>query len=238
VQGFAKPVKAEWHFFLEAIELGEQRDRPQANNDNAFHVYDRGGVMPEALTGAQTLDEILVRRARAGEGSACEELFQRYRSDSYRYAHRLLGNEQDALDVVQEAMLKAFTALRDFDGRSGFRTWLLRIVINTSLDWGRRRKRRFSGSGGQVGANGYEPTTHDDPARRLHQYDLRVALDRALEHLTPTIRTTFILFAELGLSYKEIAETQDVPIGTVMSRIHAAREKLQATLDWEKLKGL
>ena len=78
----------------------------------------------------------------------------------------------------------------------------------------------------------------DDPARRMHQQDLRLALDQALNRLTDTIRTTFVLYAELGLSYKEIAETQNVPIGTVMSRIHAAREKLQADLDWDRLNGL
>ena len=84
----------------------------------------------------------------------------------------------------------------------------------------------------------YEAVSNDDPARRLHQQDLRIAFDQALDRLSHTIRSTFVLFAELGLSYKEIAETQDVPIGTVMSRIHAAREKLQAELDWDKLNGL
>jgi RNA polymerase sigma-70 factor (ECF subfamily) len=154
-------------------------------------------------------------------------------------AYRLLGHEQDALDVVQEAMLKAFSALGEFDGRSGFRTWLLRIVTNTALDWGRRRKRRPSLQIGD-GDHDYrpEPVAQDDPARRLYQQDLRHALDQALNHLTPTIRTTFVLFAELGMSYKEIAEAQSVPIGTVMSRIHAAREKLQADLDWNRLNAL
>jgi RNA polymerase sigma-70 factor, ECF subfamily len=194
--------------------------------------------MLEALTSVQTPDEVLVPRARAGDNAAREELFQRHRGDSYRVAYRLLGHEQDALDVVQESMLKAFSALGDFDGRSGFRTWLLRIVTNTALDWGRRRKRRPSGRGGESDDSHLEPAVNDDPARRLHQQDLRQALDHALSGLTPTIRTTFVLFAELGLSYKEIAATQDVPIGTVMSRIHAAREKLQAALDWDKLSGL
>jgi RNA polymerase sigma-70 factor (ECF subfamily) len=194
--------------------------------------------MLEALTtDVQTPDELLVRRSREGDGPAREELFQRHRRDSYWVAYRLLGHEQDALDVVQEAMLKAFTGLGDFDGRSGFRTWLLKIVTNTALDWGRRRKRR----GLQVGdgeRTGLDPVTHDDPARKMSQQDLRRALDQALNRLTPTIRTTFVLFAELGLSYKEIAEAQSVPIGTVMSRIHAAREKLQADLDWDRLNGL
>ncbi len=194
--------------------------------------------MLEALTSVQTPDEALVPRARAGDNAAREELFERHRVDSYRVAYRMLGHEQDALDVVQESMLKAFSALDDFDGRSGFRTWLLRIVTNTALDWGRRRKRRPSGRGGDGDESRLEPTMSDDPARRLHQQDLRLALDRALDGLTPTIRTTFVLFAELGLSYKEIAATQEVPIGTVMSRIHAAREKLQAALDWDKLNGL
>jgi RNA polymerase sigma-70 factor (ECF subfamily) len=191
--------------------------------------------MLEVLTGVQTPDDALVRSARAGNESAREELFRRYRSDSYRYAFRQLGDEQDALDVVQESMLKAFSALEDFDGRSGFRTWLLRIVINTAYDWGRRRKRQPRPRDDVLIS--HEPAADDDPARRLYQQDLRNALDQALDRLSHTIRTTFVLFAELGLSYKEIAETQHVPIGTVMSRIHAAREKLQAELDWDKLNG-
>jgi RNA polymerase sigma-70 factor (ECF subfamily) len=194
-----------------------------------------GEGMLDILTSVQTPDEALVRSARDGDDSAREELFRRYRSDSYRYAYRQLGHEQDALDVVQESMLKAFSALGDFDGRSGFRTWLLRIVINTAYDCGRRRKRQPRTRDDIM--IGREPVTDDDPARRLYQHDLRMALDQALNRLSHTIRSTFVLFAELGLSYKEIAETQGVPIGTVMSRIHAAREKLQAELDWDKLSG-
>jgi RNA polymerase sigma-70 factor, ECF subfamily len=193
--------------------------------------------MVQTLSDVQTPDETLVRRARAGQKSACEELFDRHRGESYRYAYRLLGHEQDAQDVVQEAMLKAFSALADFDGRSGFRTWLLRIVTNTAYDCGRRRKRRPGGRGGDEATND-EPASEEDPSRRLHQQELRHELDQALNRLSSTLRETFILFAEIRLSYKEIAETQGVPIGTVMSRIHAAREKLQAGLDWDKLSGL
>jgi RNA polymerase sigma-70 factor, ECF subfamily len=190
-------------------------------------------------TDVQTPDELLVRRAREGDAPAREELFLRHRNDAYWVAYRFLGHEQDALDVVQESMLKAFSALADFDGRSGFRTWLLRIVTNTSLDWRRRRKRRPTVQIGDGDPDDMqESATMDDPARRMHQQDLRQILDQALNRLTDTIRTTFVLFAELGMSYKEIAETQNVPIGTVMSRIHAAREKLQADLDWNRLNGL
>jgi RNA polymerase sigma-70 factor (ECF subfamily) len=194
--------------------------------------------MLDALTSVQTPDEILVERARAHDPEAREELFQRYRNDGYRVAFRLLGNEQDALDVVQEALLKAFSGLAEFDGRSGFRCWFLRITTNTALDWGRRRKRRPTQSLGESATFLTEAASDDDPARRLYMQDLRRALERALARLSPKIRTTFVLFAELGMSYKEIAETEEVPIGTVMSRINAAREKLQQTLDWDKLKGL
>jgi RNA polymerase sigma-70 factor (ECF subfamily) len=83
-----------------------------------------------------------------------------------------------------------------------------------------------------------ESACDDDPARRLHQQDLRRSLDAALARLSPKLRSTFVLFAEVGLSYREIAETQDVAIGTVMSRINAARRKLQQSLDWERLKGI
>src|SRR6516165_5688316 len=136
--------------------------------------------MLEAPTRVQTPDEVLVPRARAGDRSACEELFERHRGDSYQVAYRLLGHEQDALDVVQESMLKAFSDLGDFDGRRGFRTWLLRIVTNTALDWGRRRIRRPSGRGGESDDSHLEPAVNDDPARRLYQQDLRQALDHAL----------------------------------------------------------
>jgi RNA polymerase sigma-70 factor (ECF subfamily) len=195
--------------------------------------------MLEALaTGVQTPDDLLVRRARQGDAAAYGELYERYRGDAYRVAYRQLGHEQDALDVVQEAMIKAFGGLGDFDGRSGFRTWLLRIVVNTALDWGRRRNRRRMFQFGDGPAERHEPTIAEDPARRLQQGDLRAVLDRALDGLSPTIRSTFVLYAELGMSYKEIAETQGIPIGTVMSRIHSAREKLQAGLDWDELYGL
>ena len=198
--------------------------------------------MTEAPTTAvATPDEWLVDRARAGDQAACAELFRRHRNDAYRLAYRQLGNEHDALDVVQESMIKAFGALADFDGRSGFRTWLMRIVVNTALDWGRRRNRRATlpigdGTGGP--AEIPEPADDVDPALGLHREDLRRALDRALDRLTPALRSTFVLFAESGLSYKEIAEALGIPIGTVMSRIHSAREKLQADLDRDRLNGM
>ena len=86
-----------------------------------------------------TPDETLVALARQGDRSAREELFRRHWGVAYRVAYRLLGHEHDAHDAVQEGLLKAIAHLDDFDGRSGFRTWLLRIVTNAALDSGRKR---------------------------------------------------------------------------------------------------
>lgn len=194
--------------------------------------------MLETLDDARTADLALVQSARSGDDAARSELYERYRDDSYRVAYRLLSNEHDALDVVQEAMIKAFAGLDEFDGRCGFRSWLLRIVTNTALDWGRRRKRRSMVFEADAAAKSAELVMHDDPSARIQRQELRQILDQALDRLSPALRTTFVLHAELHLSYKEIAETQDVPIGTVMSRIHAARGKLQALLDWDRLKDL
>src|SRR5207249_4620697 len=87
-------------------------------------------------------DEELLARAARGCKDPLEELFRSYRTVAYRVAYRLLSNEADALDAVQEAFVKALTHLPSFEGRSSFKTWLLRVVSNSSLDLGRQRGRR------------------------------------------------------------------------------------------------
>jgi RNA polymerase sigma-70 factor (ECF subfamily) len=176
-------------------------------------------------------DDSLVKRAREGDRHSQEELFRRHWGVCYRVAYRFLGHEQDALDAVQDALVKAVQHLDGFDGRSGFRTWLLRIVSNTALDAGRRRRRRRVVRLGSAENEGSEPAVVDDPGRDLERMDLRRTLESALGRLSSTTRATFVLFAEADLSYKEIAECQGVPIGTVMSRLHYARQKLQAYLE-------
>ncbi len=188
--------------------------------------------MLEAQTGVLAApDDSLVRLARSGDNPAREELFRRHFGVAYRVAHRLLGHEQDALDAVQDGFLKAVRHLTDFDGRSEFRTWLLRIVTNAALDAGRKRRRRAGPTLDDPSAGLPEAVSYDDPSAGLHRADLRNTLNAALETLSPAIRTTFTLFAEAELSYKEIAECQGVPLGTVMSRLHYARQKLMAQLE-------
>jgi RNA polymerase sigma-70 factor (ECF subfamily) len=178
-------------------------------------------------------DEQLLARFAQGEKAVLDELFRRYRLLAYRVAYRLLGNEADALDAVQEGFVKALTHLPGFQGRSTFKTWLLRVVSNAALDLGRQRARRDSVSLDGLGAADQEqaePRTHTNPAARLERDDLRRQLDRALALLPEAQRRTFVLHAEAELSYREVAEVLEISIGTVMSRLFYARQKLRAYL--------
>jgi RNA polymerase sigma-70 factor (ECF subfamily) len=178
-------------------------------------------------------DEQLLERFASGDRDALEELFRRYRAPAYRVAHRLLGQEADALDAVQDGFVKALTHLDTFQGRSSFKTWLLRVVSNAALDLGRQRGRREAFSlDGIPSANGEVllPTRTDNPLAGLEREDLRRALDAALATVSDAQRQTFVLHAEAGLSYREVAEALGISIGTVMSRLYYTRQKLRACL--------
>jgi RNA polymerase sigma-70 factor (ECF subfamily) len=178
-------------------------------------------------------DEQLLACFAAGRREALEELFRRYRVPAYRVAHRLLGHEADALDAVQEGFVKALTHLDSFRGQSSFKTWLLRVVSNAALDLGRQRGRREAVSlpgGGLADGDGGGPAVADDPTRGLERADLRRLLDEALATLPEAQRRTFVLHADAELSYREVAEVLGISIGTVMSRLYYARQKLRAFL--------
>jgi RNA polymerase sigma-70 factor (ECF subfamily) len=186
-----------------------------------------------ALTAPAPSDEQLLARLGRGDREALEELFQRYRLLAYRVAHRFLGHEADALDAVQEGFVKALTHLPGFQGRSSFKTWLLRVVSNAALDLGRQRGRRETLSLNAFGAKDQErvqPLATEDPTQGLERADLRRLLDRALASLPEAQRQTFVLHADAGLSYREVAEVLNISIGTVMSRLYYARQKLRAFL--------
>src|SRR5437763_16553410 len=140
-------------------------------------------------------DELLVCAMR-GDRCAQDELFRRHRLVAYRVAYRLLGNEADALDAVQEAFVKALTHLPSFQGRSSFKTWLLRVVSNASLDLGRQRGRREALSFDALGPKtreDVEPLVADAAGSELERADLRRLLQRALAQLPLAQRQTFVL---------------------------------------------
>jgi RNA polymerase sigma-70 factor, ECF subfamily len=183
-------------------------------------------------------DESLLARFSRGEREALEELFGRYRTVAYRVAQRLLGNEADALDAVQEGFVKALTRLKSFQGRSSFKTWLLRVVSNAALDLGRQRQRReaLSLDVPQPGdQETLQPVTLCDPADGLERADLRRLLQEALAVLSEAQRQTFVLHADGELTYREVADALGISIGTVMSRLYYARQKLRVFLSQRSL---
>jgi RNA polymerase sigma-70 factor, ECF subfamily len=148
---------------------------------------------------------------------------------SYRVAYRLLGNEADALDAVQDGFVKVVRHIGRFRGRCTLKTWVLRVVSNAALDLGRQRQRRTTRLAQGVRGRVFEY----DPSHRptdLERADLRGMVARALAELPDAQRQTFVLHVEGGLSYRDVAETLGVPIGTVMSRLFFARKRLQSLL--------
>lgn len=178
-------------------------------------------------------DECLLNRLEQGDRRALEELFGRYRQIAYRVAYRLLGNEPDALDAVQEGFVKALTHLSTFHRRSSFKTWLLRVVSNAALDLGRQRSRREMRSldiPDHGDGEAHLPLTWENPGQGMERSDLRRQIQEALSSLPEAQRQTFVLHAEAELSYREVADALGISIGTVMSRLYYARQRLRTVL--------
>ena len=181
----------------------------------------------------------LVDRARRGDHAAFRVLVERYQDRVYGLARRILRDPELARDAVQEGFLKAYAGLERFEGRSGFYTWLYRLVFNQCIDMKRRdRSSRHdewddevspaaAGSGTAPLPLGAELA---DPANAYHRGQLRVALAAAIESLPEDARRTLVLREVDGLSYEEIAKALRIPKGTVMSRLHYARRRVRDTL--------
>lgn len=187
--------------------------------------------VPTLAGPAAPTDATLLAHAAAGDPAALDELFRRHRAVAFRVAYRLLGNEADALDAVQDGFVNALTHLARFGGRSSFKTWLLRVVSNAALDLGRSRKRRDArfGAGPAVeDATVFAPDPPPDAG--LERADLRVRLERAIAMLPEAQRQTFVLHADGELSYRDIADALGISIGTVMSRLFYARQRLRTLL--------
>jgi RNA polymerase sigma-70 factor (ECF subfamily) len=174
----------------------------------------------------------MMARLRAGDRTVLECLFRVHRTVAYRVAYRLLGNEADALDAVQNAFVKVFTHLDGFEGRSSFKTWLLRVVSNAALDLGRRRRRRNDRrcDDGIVDLATELTAPEREVSDELEGKELRRLLDEGLMQLSEVQRRTFVLHVDGGLSYREVADVLQISVGTVMSRLFYARKKLQQIL--------
>lgn len=174
----------------------------------------------------------------AKDAEAFAQLYERYRDRVYRVAYHFVHNKADALDLCQEVFVRAYQALAGFRGQSRFSTWLLRIASNTCIDHCRAAGVRKASELDEQFVVGDErvPGSKEpfNPAQGLERKELRAALDAAMARLSPEHRAVFVLHAVEGMSYKDIAEAVGCPIGTVMSRLHYARKRLQGLLAWVK----
>jgi RNA polymerase sigma-70 factor (ECF subfamily) len=187
-------------------------------------------------------DREAVRRVQAGETEAFEVLVEKYRRKTFRLAFSVLRDQEEALDVAQEAFVKAFRSLPKFKGDSAFYTWLFRITMNLALDRRRQRITRTRSMGGEdVAPEEWERTAvagDPSPDEEAVGAERRSRIARALESLPEHHRSIIILSDIEGLSYREIAEVLAIPMGTVMSRLHNARKRLREALGPAFLAGL
>lgn len=197
-----------------------------------------------------SLDLAAVERVRAGDLDAFRELFQRYESRARAIAYGVVGNRDDAEDVVQEAFLKAYRNISSFRGQSSFYTWFYRIVFNLSIDLSRKRYRKVESSLGQTEAidalhfhadsstgagrpagNAGDLLGHiDGPEDVVNRSDIRRSIAKALDGLSADHRAVIVLREIDGLSYSEISDVVGCSKGTVMSRLHHARRRMQRAL--------
>ena len=173
-------------------------------------------------------DELLLRRARAGDPAAFEALATPCETMVWRVCRRILGNDEDARDAVQEAMLSAWRKLDTFDGHSAFSTWVCAIAVHRCQDMLRRQKTRRAESLETLREGGWEAAdAGPGPEARTEAAERRQRVREALRRLPEDQRVPLILFCVEGRRYEEIAEITGVPIGTVKSRVSRARERMR-----------
>jgi RNA polymerase sigma-70 factor (ECF subfamily) len=184
-----------------------------------------------------TGDELtLVHAAKAGDISAFEELVKRYDRNVFRIAQHITQNREDAEDVVQDAFLKAYTNLKQFQGQSKFYTWLVRIAVNEALMKLRRRRPERMVSLDEDVKTEEDSVPREvadwspNPEQQYNQAELKEILSKTIQGLPPSFRTVFVLRDVEGLSTEETAEALELSIPAVKSRLLRARLQLRERL--------
>lgn len=181
------------------------------------------------------LDEELVRRVQRGDKKAFDSLVRKYQHKIAQLVNRFVKDPQEALDVSQESFIKAYRALPSFRGDSAFYTWLYRIAINTAKNHIAMRSRRPSEDEIEIeDAEQFESASRlrnqETPEGIILADELAAVIQEALSELPEELRTAISLREFDGLSYDEIAQVMDCPVGTVRSRIFRAREAIDKKL--------
>ena len=180
----------------------------------------------------------MISRCQRGDQEALKAIFDKYHKKVYSIAYGVVRQREEALDVVQEVFIKLFRSIKNFRGRSHFYTYLYRMVMNTAIDHKRKAGKQFMSSLDEEGS--FEPSDEAEkgPERILLQKELEERVKRAMDEL-PAEQKAALIFRDVeGLSYQEMAEAMGCSIGTVMSRLHYGRKRMQESLkDYVKLPG-
>lgn len=191
---------------------------------------------------AELPDTTLVEETVAGKTRAFDELIRRHSRKLHAMLFNMVGNEADAYDIAQESFLKAFNALRYFNGKSAFYTWLYAIAANQGRNFLRKRKRENNysldntenGDPFEKDARLADTGLESDPVRQAQVKDLKVKLLNAIDSLSPAHREVVVLCDIQGLSYGEISKLLRISEGTLRSRLHYAHKQLQGVLADER----
>jgi RNA polymerase sigma-70 factor (ECF subfamily) len=180
-------------------------------------------------------DRDLVRDSRRGDKEAFRELVERYQRKILSVAIGMGQNRDDALELTQETFVKAYENLGKFKGESSFYTWLYRIVVNLAIDARRRDRRRPTVSlGDRAVPEDVDIILADpklvDPYQKARAHEIGQRVNEAINELTPDHKAVILLLEVEGLSYEDISRVMQCSKGTVMSRLHYARKKLQSRL--------
>ena len=202
-------------------------------------------ILAGAQNGISQEDARILRGLRSGIEEAYEELIERYEQPIYGLVYRLLGNQTDACDVVQEVFLKVFRSVSSFREQSSLRTWIYRIAVNEAYNhrrWFARHCRHEVSIDKEVAEHDSLNDLAQDPGRSPYELavdgETRVLIERALAQINPVFRTAVVLRDVQNLSYEEIAEILQVSLGTVKSRILRGREALRRELTHRPDQGL
>lgn len=164
-----------------------------------------------------------IRATLRGERQAFAQLVEKYQRPLYAVLRRLVRQHEDADDLLQESFLRAYQHLKEFDVSRSFYPWLYRIAVNLALSSMRRRKWLQPAESLDL-----FPSTDDDPEKHIDSSEFHLALERAIAKLPAEQRAILLLRTREDMSYQELSETLGIEVGTVMSRLARAREKLRA----------
>ena len=177
----------------------------------------------------------LIRRCKRGEEAAFQEVLARYRAPIYNLCWRMTRHDEDARDLAQEVFIKVFRLLDRYDEQYAFSSWIFRIATNHCIDHLRRQRLRFlsverDGAGEEEEAEMQIPSQGPEPDVVMERREALEKLEEVIAELPPHYRVITLLRHDQALSHEEIAETLQLPLGTVKARIHRARNMIQQIL--------